>query len=155
MIAHAGVAFDRSTAGTCTLRGAKTFLKAMLTTIHVTADSTAESLFSIEIDEIAALGTLPLLLNDGFMESRICFCHIHYGLPISGLLSDFSNHFSREIRELQLLFLRSGGHDRRCCNELQLLVGRAAFSCSNCKWPGSINRTRTRTILCPRIEQKV
>jgi hypothetical protein len=110
MLAHAGVALDLSTARTWTAWGAKTFLIARLTTIHVTTDSTAESLFSIEIDEIAALGALPLLINDGFLESRIYLCHIHYGLPISGLLSDCSNHIPREIPELQLL-LGGCGHD--------------------------------------------
>jgi hypothetical protein len=88
MKTHAGVALDRSTAGTCTLWGAKTFLIARLTTIHVTADSTTESRCSIKVDEVTALGTLPLLLNNGFLESCVCLGHIHDGLPISGLLGD-------------------------------------------------------------------
>jgi hypothetical protein len=61
MIAHAGVALDHSTARTCLAWGAKAFLKARLTTIDVTANSTGESRSrcTIErIDEIAALCTL-------------------------------------------------------------------------------------------------
>jgi hypothetical protein len=74
MIAHARVALDCSTAGTCLAWGAKSFLIARLTAIHVATDSTAESRSrsSVEIDEIAALGALPLLLNDGFLESHVC-----------------------------------------------------------------------------------
>jgi hypothetical protein len=111
MIAHARVALNRSTAGTFTVWGAKSFLMATLTTIHVATDSTAESRSScsirIEVDEIAALRTLPLLIDHGFLESRVCLGHIHNTLPIAGLLSDQSNNFSGEIRQLELL--RHGG----------------------------------------------
>jgi hypothetical protein len=70
MIAHIGVALDRSTARTGLLWFASI---AGLTTIHITTDSTAKSRSrsSIEVDEIAALGTRPLLVNDSFLETRI------------------------------------------------------------------------------------